>query len=587
MNEIWKLNGDSKIIYQGKSVYFKEMNKESYPYNNGFSKGIREHYTYQDLSFETLSYKEDCSNDQYYEFHPIYMEGVEEVDYPDSIIMDEDTNQDYTVLNLNQGLLIPNNYPVDLDHVHFNGQMNSSAAYMPWFGHVRKNKAIIGIAVTNDDMAYSIHHSSINHSTRVQFRTLPSLGKLQPSISRFSVVDGDYNDLCKVYKEYAKEKGLYKTLREKEIDHPLVKDLIQCSFVHKGIKKHISKDSMFYDHEDLQNNDLCVSFAYRTKEIEHFHELGAKKIYFHIDGWGEPGYDNQHPDYLPVCIEAGGEEGLKDLISSLHKHGDLVGLHDQYRDYYFDAKSFDPYYALMTKDHHIFEMTRWAGGHQSYLCASFAENYVKRNFNYLFHHGIFPDCSYLDVFTCNEMDECYHPMHRMTRKQCKEYRMGCLQYVYSKGILTSSEEMNDWAVPSLVFCHYAPYEFMLSDPSKPKLGIPVPLFNMVYHECVIIPWPMDEGKEDYMLYALINGGVPYLDKDGAYPNVDGVFDEKYNNDLKHKIHRADIVSNFYQKVAYASILKHEILSPDKQRTTFDNGIAIEVDFKENTYQIIE
>lgn len=36
-----------------------------------------------------------------------------------------------------------------------------------------------------------------------------------------------------------------------------------------------------------------------------------------------------------------------------------------------------------------------------------------------------------------------------------------------------------------------PYEFMLKEPGTPKQGIPVPLYNLVYHDCVIQPWMMD------------------------------------------------------------------------------------------------
>ena len=38
-----------------------------------------------------------------------------------------------------------------------------------------------------------------------------------------------------------------------------------------------------------------------------------EKVYLHLDGWGNPGYDNQHPDYLPACEEAGGWEGMRSL----------------------------------------------------------------------------------------------------------------------------------------------------------------------------------------------------------------------------------------------------------------------------------
>ena len=108
-----------------------------------------------------------------------------------------------------------------------------------------------------------------------------------------------------------------------------------------------------------------------------------------------------------------------------------------------------------------------------------------------------------------------------------EYRSACFEYLLSRNILPSSEEVTDWAMKSLVFAHYGPYDFMLAKPGSPRKGIPTPLYNLVYHDCMILPWPMDrnEGKEDYMLYALLNGGGAYLDKDGAYPNCDGAFDD--------------------------------------------------------------
>ena len=168
-------------------------------------------------------------------------------------------------------------------------------------------------------------------------------------------------------------------------------------------------------------------------------------------------------------------------------------------------------------------------------------SFLRRNFEALKKAGIALDCAYLDVFTCNEGDECDNPMHRMTRRECYEERCRCFEYLLNNGILSSSEEVNDWAVPSLVFCHYAPQEFMMHEAGEPKQALPVPLYNLVYHDCVIQPWMMDQvsEKEDYMLYALLNGGAPYLIRDGAYPNIDGAFEGGQETVLK-EIGRAHV-----------------------------------------------
>ena len=96
---------------------------------------------------------------------------------------------------------------------------------------------------------------------------------------------------------------------------------------------------------------------------------------------------------------------MKDLVNTVHRCGFLFGIHDQYRDYYLDADTFDEEYAVRLTDGTIPKHKRWAGGPQTYLCGTQAPYYVKRNFQDLFRHGIKLDGAYLDVFTCNEGDE--------------------------------------------------------------------------------------------------------------------------------------------------------------------------------------
>ena len=97
----------------------------------------------------------------------------------------------------------------------------------------------------------------------------------------------------------------------------------------------------------------------RTEEIKKFHELGVEKLYLHLDGWAEPGYDNQHPDYLPACEKAGGWKAMKELSDTMHECGYLFGIHDQYRDYYYAAKTFDENFATRLADGTIPSHARW------------------------------------------------------------------------------------------------------------------------------------------------------------------------------------------------------------------------------------
>ena len=179
----------------------------------------------------------------------------------------------------------------------------------------------------------------------------------------------------------------------------------------------------------------------------------------------------------------------------------------------------------------------------------------------------------------------------MTRRECYEFRGKCFDYLISQGILPSSEEVSDWSMRSLVFCHYAPYSFQLGAPDAPRTGIPVPLFSLVYHDCVVVPWMMERmsDSEDYMLYALLNGGAPYLIRDAAYPGIDGAFAPKTGMTLEEAADRSRVVSRLHERVADQQMLRHEFLDgdPQRQRSTFADGTQVEIDLRAGTYRISE
>lgn len=583
------------------TIYFADAKKISHEeWKTGIGHGILSHFEGFELNgadagiaFDTIVWIEEVSGDVFFEWVPLSTETVKvkSVYWPGYMEFDEKKDSWYTLLNWQQGLLVPNTWKTAVDKVVFDGFMGTAGAYMPWFGQVKDRAGYIAICEHPWNAAYYTEHPAEGPYTHVGIRWEPSLGKMDyRRVMKYSFVkDCDYNDLCKIYRNYVIEKGRFKSLAEKAVKTPSIDQLIGSAFLHKGIKTQVMTNSDFYDAENPDKNNHLTPFSVRTEEIKKFHELGVEKLYLHLDGWAEPGYDNQHPDYLPACEKAGGWKAMKELSDTMHECGYLFGIHDQYRDYYYAAKTFDENFATHLADGTIPSHARWAGGPQTYLCATQAPFYVKRNFTEIMDNGIKLDCAYLDVFTCNEGDECSHPWHKMTRRECYEYRNACFEYLLSKGILPSSEEVNDWAIPSLVFCHYAPYDFMLDRPGSPKKGIPVPLFNLVYHDCLIEPWMMDKvsEEEDYMLYAVLNGGAPYLVRDGAYQNTDGSFAGGVEITIEDQIKRCKVVSDLHEKVAKCEMVRHEMVdgNPEVQRTTFADGTVVTVDFQAQTYQI--
>lgn len=563
---------------------------EHHSWKTGLGQGIRSTYrgfskadgSRTEFAFETVIWVEETTGSVFFELLPLEEDGLtlKAAYWPGPMEFQSDSQDWYSVLNVLQGLVLPNNWenPVsaETNKINFNGQFCSTAAYMPWWGQIQPAGGYMAINATPWDGAYAIDHPAKGPYTLVTPRWLESMGRLSyRRIYEYRFFPKcDYNDLCKSYRQYVKEKGLLITLKEKAARCSRVDKLIGSAIVHKGIKVHCSPSSRYYDASRPDLMDSLVPFRTRTEQMRRLKEAGLEKVYLHLDGWGDPGYDNKHPDYLPACEAAGGWEGMKELSDAMEECGYMFGVHDQYRDYYFDAPTFDENFACRNPDGSIPDHAIWAGGRQSLLCASQAPFYVKRNFEELFRHGIHLEATYLDVFTCNEGDECVHPWHRMTRKECFEYRKSCFDYLLSRDILPSSEEVVDWAMGSLVFAHYGPYDYMLCKPDAPRKGVPTPLFNLVYHDCVILPWMMDKAESgDYMLYALLNGGAAYLDCEAE--------------DLDEEIRRYRTVAKLQEKVAKCEMVKHEFLEGGfrKERAVYSDGTVVTIDHDAQSWTI--
>ena len=607
-----------------KPIYFKEAKEQKHELvKSGVGEGIRSSYSgfslpdfynenghghtlssdkdktvsgeekKNEFSFETFVWVEYSTKQVYFEWIPLTeapLDCIESVLFPGPFSFKKERKDWYTIIPKEQGILIPNTWDVSFKQDGFNGRFGTASAYLPIFAQVKDGEGYLAESLTPWNMGYeAVHEAGANEST-VQFRIEPSLGQMEyRRIMRYIFFsDCDYNSILKSYRELAREEGKLKTLKEKEVSTPSVKKLIGAAFVHKGIKTCVQSDSEFFDKDAPDKNNRLVPFKRRTEEMKAFKADGVKKLYLHLDGWGDAGYDNKHPDVGPACAEAGGWEGMRELSKTMEELGYLFGIHDQYRDFYKKAESYDDDFACKSADGSIFTHARWAGGPQAYLCTSQAPYYVRRNFERLLKEGVHLDGAYLDVFTCNEGDECANPRHKMSRRDSYEYRNSCFRYLLSKNILPSSEEVNDWAVPWLVFCHYAPYDFMLREPGSPKYGIPIPMFNLVYHDCLIIPWMMEKlPEEDYMLYALLNGGAPYLVRNPAYMGIDGAFTLEEEMPWKTHLERVRLVSDFHEKVGESELVRHEILDEKgyRQSSHFANGYSVEVNLKEGTYRI--
>lgn len=80
-------------------------------------------------------------------------------------------------------------------------------------------------------------------------------------------------------------------------------------------------------------------------------------------------------------------------------------VHDQYRDFYLNAVSFDDRLTATRLDGSREETSTWCGGPQTILSPRFAPEYVRRNHDQFAAHGINVRGAYLDVFSVVPLEE--------------------------------------------------------------------------------------------------------------------------------------------------------------------------------------
>ena len=474
-----------------------------------------------------------------------------------------------TVLPRMQGELVPSGSKLTVEK----GKIFERTAYMPIFGQTREEHSYLAVYDTPCDASYSFVSGEVTPLWRTSLGTVRYQRRML-----YSFLKGDYNDIALRYRRYVKEKGQLITLKAKAALNPLVERLAGCPVIHTGIAVHISPDSRYYEPGDPEHNDHFVSFDERARQIRLLKKKGLQKAYTHFDGWGVRGYDNLHPSPLPPNPAAGGAEGMRRLMDAVRECGYLFGIHDQYRDYYFDAPHFTLDEARQNLDGSHSHNHIWYGGHYAYLCAEKAVEYVKRNYTLLERMGIVPDSSYLDVFSLAELDECFNPRHLMSRAGSVKRRRECLDYLTSRGIIPSSEETLDCILPSQVLCHHAPFN---AEDLKNGDALGIPLFNLVYHDCVVIPWiglPEEEGSSGLpapnstYLYAILNA-------DPVYCPIDA--DEK----TIASVQEACAVS---ERLMYTPMQRHEFLDASGlcQRILYADGTSIETDMEKGSYCVI-
>jgi hypothetical protein len=487
------------------------------------------------------------------------------------------TDDDWAVIPLMQGMLLRGNWEQEFKRQDLS---NSRWLYMPWWGQIQNGHGVQVILETSDDGGARYEHPS-GGPTRIQPLWYSSMGQVRYLRTVRYVFDdtATYVTMAKRYRRFVQERGDFVSLEVKRAETPALDEVIGKPVIHMGSLYHFVPEASLYNKERIEANHNLQTFDALAGQLRGLKESGLDDAYVHLDGWGFYGYDNGHPDVMPVGQEQGGWDGLRHFADTCDELGYLFAVHDQYRDFYFNAVSFDDRLTATRQDGSREEHSTWCGGPQTILSPRFAPEYVRRNHDLFAQNGVKVKGAYLDVFAVVPMEESFQAAHPITRTECGEYRRECFELLKARGYVISSEEPADYLVKTLHLVHHGPYSTFPNPGGGDASGIPVPLFSLVYHDSILLPWEMgDDGgwgipKGDAgWLHCLLNAGLPYV-----YPGAGLEF-----------LARVEEARALAERCAFSEMTQHEFLDDTfrKQRTTFADGTQIEVDFDAKTYEII-
>ena len=143
--------------------------------------------------------------------------------------------------------------------------------------------------------------------------------------------------------------------------------------------------------------------------------------------------------------------------------------------------------------------------------------------------------------------------------------------------MVSSEEPADWAIPHLDLVHHGPFALDPNPGHGPAMGIPIPLFSLVYHDALFVPWSLGKGAwgipdSDFgYLHGIAHAGMPYL---SITPS---------DEELK----RVKMMCSINKRLAMVEMNNHKFIDTKYriQETSYADGTKIIIDLDKNTYAV--
>jgi len=298
-----------------------------------------------------------------------------------------------------------------------------------------------------------------------------------------------YGQVARAYRPVAKQKGYLVTWQEKTRELPRREALFGASNVKLWtcLNRRMNEESTKEEAVRVE-----WTFAQAAQIAEHLKkDLEIDRVLFTLGGWTNGGYDCRHPDIMPAAPECGGNAGLADCARRIAQVGYTLCLHDNYQDMYRDAPSWGEQWLMKDRDGKPRVGGRWLGGRAYLTCSPKALELAQRPQNLPeVARVIAPGAYFIDTTYAVGLQECFDPQHPLTTADDLHWKQELSRYARRHFGIFGSECGREWAIPCSDFFeglsgvsggHYHNRDLL------DRLGAtPLPVFEMIYHDCIQI-----------------------------------------------------------------------------------------------------
>ena len=320
-----------------------------------------------------------------------------------------------------------------------------------------------------------------------------------------------YGDVARAYRAEAQAKGYLVTWADKLRELPRREALFGASNVKLWtcLNRRMNEESTAEESVRVEwTFDQAAQIAEHLKK-----DLELDRVLFILGGWTGGGYDCRHPDIMPAAPECGGNAGLADCARRVEKLGYTLGLHDNYQDMYRDAPSWGEPWLMRDREGKVRKGGRWLGGRAYLTCSPKALELARRPQNLPeVARVVAPGAYFIDTTFAVGLQECFAPDHPLTRADDLHWKVELSNYSRARFGIFGSECGREWAIPCSDFFEGLSgvsgglyHNAGLLD----QLGATqVPVFEMIYHDCIQIYGKYGYRPEKataYVLNHLLNG----------------------------------------------------------------------------------